>query len=132
MWDYSKKCCSNCQLFSLPLGAASSKGECLEKGKEVRASEVCSGDEDSFIPIPEYMAPQDNDSYRLYLFYADDSREEFGPTADVEELVIKAKGFSESVGAKIGTLTRMIITDSGDYTIFEWTTKEGVVFPKTN
>lgn len=40
-----------------------------------------------------------------------------------------AQRITNSVGAKAGIITKVIITDSGDFTNFEWRYGEGVVFP---
>jgi hypothetical protein len=39
------------------------------------------------------------------------------------------KHYCTSVGAKMGTTNRVIITDSGDCTNAEWVFGEGLVFP---
>jgi hypothetical protein len=46
-----------------------------------------------------------------------------------EEAVKAAKRYSESVAARLGLTKRIIITDSGDYTVFEWKHGEGVTYP---
>jgi hypothetical protein len=46
-----------------------------------------------------------------------------------EEAVKAAHHYANSVGAKLGTTMRVIITDGGDCTVFEWRFGEGVVFP---
>jgi hypothetical protein len=46
-----------------------------------------------------------------------------------EEAVQTAKGVTESPGALLGIPVRVIITDGGDLTVFEWKHGEGVVFP---
>lgn len=47
-----------------------------------------------------------------------------------EETAVKiAKRIIESVGGRIGTTQRVIITDGGDCTVFEWKHSEGIVFP---
>ena len=46
-----------------------------------------------------------------------------------EEAVVAAAHYCSSVGAKMGTTQRVIITDEGDSINFEWKFGEGVVFP---
>lgn len=36
---------------------------------------------------------------------------------------------SESLLARLGAITRIIITDAEDYTVFEWQSGKGVTFP---
>jgi hypothetical protein len=45
-----------------------------------------------------------------------------------EEAVEAAKHYCNSVGAGLGTTVRVIITDGGDCTNFEWQFGKGVVF----
>lgn len=49
---------------------------------------------------------------------------------DLETAVHVAKHYCTCVGAKVGTTVRVIITDGGDHTNFEWNRAEGVVFPE--
>jgi hypothetical protein len=46
-----------------------------------------------------------------------------------EEAVEAAHHYCNSAGAKLGMTRRVIITDGGDETNFEWRFGEGVVFP---
>lgn len=46
-----------------------------------------------------------------------------------EEAVATFKSYCTSVGAKIGTTVRVIITDGGDDCNMEWKHGEGIVFP---
>jgi hypothetical protein len=39
------------------------------------------------------------------------------------------KGYTQSVGARIGTTVRVIITDGGDCTAAEWKFREGLTYP---
>lgn len=48
---------------------------------------------------------------------------------EVETAVNKAKEVIRRPAAQIGLIRRVIITDGGDYTNFEWRHGEGVVFP---
>lgn len=68
-----------------------------------------------------------NDKFSVFQFFPDESYEEVRNNVSAEEA---AKHYTTSVGAKMGTTVRVIITDSGDYINFEWKYGEGVVFPK--
>lgn len=47
-----------------------------------------------------------------------------------EEAVTAFQHYTTSVGARIGTTQRVIITDGGDCTNMEWAHGKGIVFPK--
>jgi hypothetical protein len=68
--------------------------------------------------------------FSVYQFFADDSYEEVRRFVDADEAVRAARHYTTSVGAKIGTTVRVIITDGGDFTVFEWRFGQGVVFPE--
>lgn len=68
--------------------------------------------------------------FNVCQFFADDSYEYVRERVSAEEAVIAARHYCSSVGAQIGTTTRVIITDMGDSTVFEWRHGEGVVFPE--
>jgi hypothetical protein len=61
-------------------------------------------------------------------FFADDSYEYVRRWVSAEEAVAAAKHYTESVAARTGVTARVIITDGGDCTNFEWKFGEGVVF----
>ncbi len=67
--------------------------------------------------------------FNVCQFFEDGSYEYVIRNADPRTAVETAKRFTESVGAKIGTTKRVIITDAGDNTNFEWKFGEGVTFP---
>jgi len=62
-------------------------------------------------------------------FFMDGSYEYVRRFVDAEEAVKASKHYTTSVGARIGTTVRVIITDAGDCIAFEWKRGEGVVFP---
>jgi hypothetical protein len=62
-------------------------------------------------------------------FFWDDTYEYVNRFVGPEEAVNAAHSLCHSVGARIGTTRRVIITDGGDLTVFEWKHGEGVVFP---
>ncbi len=70
-----------------------------------------------------------NGEYSVYQFFEDGTYERVRHGVDAESAVKAAKHYTDSVGAKLGTTTRVIITDGGDNTAFEWKRGEGVVFP---
>jgi hypothetical protein len=61
-------------------------------------------------------------------FFADGSHEYVRRNVDAKEAVETAHHYCTSVGAQIGTTQRVIITDGGDCTNFEWQFGKGVTF----
>jgi hypothetical protein len=70
---------------------------------------------------------RDNE-YSVYQFFPDDSCERVKHFVGPKEAVETAKRLTESVGGRIGTTTRIIITDGEDFTCFEWKFGRGVTF----
>lgn len=62
-------------------------------------------------------------------FFADESYEYVERQLPAKEAVERAKRCTETVDARVGTTRRVIITDSGDMTVFEWRFGKGVTFP---
>jgi hypothetical protein len=67
--------------------------------------------------------------FNVVQFFIDESYEYVARWIGPEEAVQIAHRMTTSVGAKIGTTQRVIITDGGDFTNFEWEFGKGVVFP---
>lgn len=69
------------------------------------------------------------DEFSVYQFFADESYEEVLRFVNLQTAVETAKRLSESVGGRLGTTVRIIITDGGDHTNFEWQFGKGVTYP---
>jgi hypothetical protein len=67
--------------------------------------------------------------FSVYQFFRDEMSERVLQFVDPKTAVECAKRLTESVGGRLGTTRRVIITDGGDYTVFEWKHGEGVTFP---
>lgn len=67
--------------------------------------------------------------YSVCQFFADDSYEYLGRYLSAEDAVRMAVQAIRSVGARLGTTRRVIITDGGDFTNWEWKYGEGIVYP---
>lgn len=67
--------------------------------------------------------------FAVWQFFRDGTHECVGRHLDAKAAVKKARDYCHSVGATVGTTVRVIITDDGDYTVFEWRRGRGVVFP---
>lgn len=65
----------------------------------------------------------------VYQFFPDETWERVHEFVDAQTAVEGAKRLTESVGGRIGTTRRVIITDGEDFTCFEWKFGEGVIFP---
>lgn len=69
--------------------------------------------------------------YSVYQWFLGDERyEKVKEFVNAEEAVDTATNLAKSVGAKLGTTTRVIITDGWDNCCWEWTREDGIVFPQ--
>lgn len=67
--------------------------------------------------------------YSVCQFFASGGYEFARRFVGASEAFEVAMQLARSVGGQVGTTVRVIITDSGDHTVFEWVRGEGVVFP---
>ena len=63
-------------------------------------------------------------------FFIDGSHEYVRRFVSAEEAVKAACHYTTSVGAKLGVVERVIITDGGDCTVFDWRKGVGVIWPE--
>jgi hypothetical protein len=61
-----------------------------------------------------------SEEFSVYQYFPDESYERVKSFVSAEEAVRAAYHCATSVGAKIGTTRRVIITDGGDCIAFEW------------
>jgi len=61
-------------------------------------------------------------------FFENDTYEYVRRWVSAEEAVEAARHYCYSVGARLGFVRRVIITDGGDFINFEWKYREGVTF----
>lgn len=71
----------------------------------------------------------DEGEFSVYQFFPDESYERVRHFVGREEAVKAALTYTTNVAAKVGITKRVIITDGGDFTVFEWIHGKGVVFP---
>ncbi|HET9376403.1 MAG TPA: hypothetical protein VFO40_15625 [Chthoniobacterales bacterium] len=71
-----------------------------------------------------------SEEFSVYQFFADDSWERVRSFVSAEEACRAAQHYCSSVGAQVGTTRRVIITDGGDCTNFEWRYGEGITYPE--
>jgi hypothetical protein len=62
-------------------------------------------------------------------FFDNDTYEYVRRFVGSQEAMRAAQHYCTSVGAKLGFTRRVIITDGGDFTVFEWVYGKGVVYP---
>lgn len=67
--------------------------------------------------------------FSVVQFFEDGTSEYVRSGVGPKEAVEAAHHYCHSVGAKVGITRRVIITDGGDCTNFEWKYGEGVTFP---
>jgi hypothetical protein len=67
--------------------------------------------------------------FSVVQFFASGHSEYVRRNVDAKSAVDAAHHYCNSVGAQIGTTTRVIITDGGDCTNFEWIFGRGVIYP---
>ena len=72
------------------------------------------------------------ETFNVCQFFVDGSYEYVRRHVGVEEAVKAFRHYCTSVGAKLGTTNRVIITDDGDFTNVEWKREEGVTFGLPN
>ena len=75
------------------------------------------------------MSDPDEAEFSVYQFFPDDSYERVAAFVGPEEAVKLASQLTQSVGARVGTIVRVIITDGGDCCVFEWKHGKGVTWP---
>jgi hypothetical protein len=69
------------------------------------------------------------EKFNVVQFFDDGTYEYVRRNVDAEEAVNAAKHYCTSVGAKLGMVRQVLITDQGDITVFQWKFGEGIVFP---
>lgn len=62
-------------------------------------------------------------------FFGDETYEYVRRNVTAEEAVHASRFYTDNVAARLGMTKRVIITDGGDYTVFEWKHGEGVTYP---
>ena len=70
-----------------------------------------------------------NGEFSVCQFFIDDSYEYVRRFVDAKEAVLAFKHYSSSVGARLGTTKRVIVTDGGDCVNMEWQYGKGITYP---
>jgi hypothetical protein len=66
--------------------------------------------------------------FSVYQFFEDGSYEKVREFVSAEEATKAAHHYTNNVASKLGIVKRVIITDGGDCTCFEWQYGKGVTF----
>jgi len=71
----------------------------------------------------------DRAEFSVYQFFPSGMAEKVLAFVPIEEAMEMAIGLANSVGGRVGTTRRIIITDGGDFTVFEWMHGVGITHP---
>jgi hypothetical protein len=71
---------------------------------------------------------EEEELFNVVQFFDDDSSEYVRRAVGAEEAVVATRHYTNSVGARLGMVRRVIITDMLDQTVFEWIYGKGIVF----
>jgi hypothetical protein len=70
-----------------------------------------------------------DNEFSVYQFLVEGIQERVRHFVSAEEAMKAAQHYCTSVAARMGITERVIVTDGGDCTVFEWKKDEGVVWP---
>lgn len=71
----------------------------------------------------------EDEKFSVYQFFEDGQYERVRYLVPLTEAMLTVRHYTTSVAARLGVTRRVIITDTGDLTCFEWIYGKGVVFP---
>ena len=75
------------------------------------------------------MSDPNSKEYSVYLWFEDGSYHRELQHVDMVTAVAKATSMCTNVGAQMGITQKVMITDGGDCSIFEWEHGKGIVHP---
>jgi hypothetical protein len=67
--------------------------------------------------------------FSVYQFFETGQYERVRSFVPLEEAMKAAEHYCTSIAVRLGFVVRVIVTDGGDCTCFEWIRGKGVVFP---
>jgi hypothetical protein len=70
-----------------------------------------------------------DDEFSVYQFFKDGTYERVRDHVSALEAMQAVRHYTDNVAVRMGITKRVIITDGGDCTCFEWINGKGVVFP---
>lgn len=71
----------------------------------------------------------DRPEYSVVQFFIDGHHEYVRRFVSAEEAVKAARHYTNNVATTLGVVVRVIITDGGDETVFEWKKGKGITWP---
>jgi hypothetical protein len=76
--------------------------------------------------------PNDTPRYSVWAFFPDGShtKDPGADHVDADTAIRRLLALTETARAKAGGITRIMITDAGDFSCCEWQHGKGIVFPK--
>ena len=77
----------------------------------------------------QYKPEPDVKYFSVYQFFVNGDYERVREWVPIEEAMAAARHYTSNVAVKMGITTRVIITNSGDCTVFEWKNGEGITWP---
>jgi hypothetical protein len=69
------------------------------------------------------------ETFSVFQFFDSDNYEEVRSNVDASEAMKAFVFYTSSIGARIGTTKRVIVTDKGDCINAEWIYGKGLVYP---
>jgi hypothetical protein len=75
---------------------------------------------------------ESTEMFSVYVWNADGKYEQVRTCLPVDEAMQAARRYCTNPAARIGITTKVMITDGGDMSVFEWERAKGVVFPETH
>lgn len=72
----------------------------------------------------------DEETFSVVQFFKDGSNERIAESISLIGATYKFRNYINTVGARIGTTVRVIITDGGDSTVAEWIFGKGITYPE--
>jgi hypothetical protein len=75
------------------------------------------------------MDNETDEKFSVCQFFEDGTYEYVRRFVDAKQAVEVAHHYTHNVAARHGIVDRVIITDDGDCTVFEWKFGEGVTYP---
>lgn len=78
---------------------------------------------------PEDIKLESGAEFSVYQYFPNGSYERVLNLVDAETAIKKAHHLINSVGGRIGTTVRVLVTDGYDFCNFEWVYGKGIIFP---
>jgi hypothetical protein len=70
-----------------------------------------------------------DNEFSVWQFFKDGSYEKVRDHVSATDAMEAVRHYTDNVAVRMGITVRVIITDGGDSTCFEWKNGEGIVFP---